>query len=746
MVEHQERDRYSFDPIVALTEVYNAAEIQLSKEREAQLLMELDFWLLGDPGLTDGQETLQTRTQYLEKHLVVLEKRAMVEQGREGILSPPKKRLLEYLVKSGDPHVLISGAPGTGKSVFLEMFGARLSANHDTNGVVRVNGETGMVSTDLVARTANQEHPLFSTLKKSTVTAIDVEQNPEALRDFLIDALKQMVGNYVRENNTRLYWQTIVKMGLQLPTNPTGSNLKDFIEEVIDANRGAAAVQKKLESYWYNVEQNDLYNNHQLKILGELYSAITLGLTCIIDEADKMTLDRLIQFGHGLESLLEARPGERVHVGGEWLIVKEGFHLVASANEVANKIPENIQRRMHMIEFDSSIEDMVFQARVMLADENGDSILAERPQDEHDLAGFLLWWEAVGRHKKVAFNINALAKICNKLKAGQSFTEALDDVLQGHRELVPVFAEYRNRGHKQFSSDSLDIFNDQSEKRNDEGQLGLAELNWVMCRQYIGSANAVNTSVRSTVNLDTVATANQTLSPAVAVSSEYTGRGAALTVIARPHMRETANTIGERIMEYPLPHVDNEDDRKVVASPLAQTCLLLNDATLTAIDLPTGETLLIQSETHQNGKKHSKEWGEGMHVLHAYWHSEQEGVMVVKNAEQQLLIVTMEKTFIDDAKSEFWVPQLSIIHQIEIPSPSFAINSEIDVQIAHGVIDIRWMRDGQHVGHQLAQYQPSSPSQPILLTRPVEGVVHIAATQLGTFVQTEKGTTWLRAT
>lgn len=668
---------HEFDIALTLNRLLNPLETQLSLEEKTQLVVDLDAWLIGAKEGTPKLEGLHERQRFVEKNWIKQERKQMQERGTHGeekVLTPKQEKLIRELevelrerVGAG---VLLSGPAGTGKSYFLELLAERLA--YRSNGVDVITAQPMTTSLDMVGTTRTNPRELFASKITNQLREIynqrsESDTKTELLRQLLETVMDIEVAPYAinPEQRRKAEINFFTMMGLS-----EGVSLVDAttFNQYVNQNGGLEQILLNLTDFWQKVELHHKLRGMENIDPGPLYEAGEKGFILIINEADKMAMNGLSKFGWGLEGFLQTQAGKTERTAqGVSTTIDKGFLVLASVNDLS-KIPDNIQRRFIQKRFDSNSEDLIWQARVLLADEEGESLLRERPQDEHDLCRFLLWWEALGRNKNIAFNTNVLTQMCTKLKAGLTFAAALNGVIASlGREFQPFFDRYANKGTKPLSYDDLIYEVEASEIPDDN--FDLASLNWRANARYLGgeTVEEVNALVDTQKLIE--GTRNHVYTPSVVTlqNGELILGVGAVANKATGSIDITPSIIYD--LEADL-HLDPKQLTQVMASsPQASTITLKHGNSIEVIDTPTGERMKIFDHTVAPNKgvyeKLPQVDNQSLNLLKAYWIDETHGVMVIAKGQDQVEVVYIEKQFNDTEDDEVAVPQVHIRRRVK---------------------------------------------------------------------------------
>jgi MoxR-like ATPase len=753
-------DQSQESTLIRLIAELHLSDEQLSPERRSNSLFSIDNWLMGINPPYEAHESLQHRESLLEEAWVALErKRIASEEGlQEMIITPSQERLMKWLEDELEGEqggsVFIHGIPGTGKSVFTEVLAKRLARKRKT-GFTKFTAQPMTTSLELMARTLTDKKELYSTILLRQINQLrEQPENATSVVDLLMDMLKKKTEGwfYYSDQIGEVYQKFLGSMGLTTAEfhqtgNPT-SGLENWVKATIDQSGGTQAVLNLLTTAFTKREFHEKGRGEERIDKGIVFQAIEQDGVILGDEVDKMNLNGFSQFGNGLEDVLQTHAGAVITTPqGLSTTIGENFLFLATANDI-NKIPDNIQRRFHLVKFEPRVEDLVWQARILLSNEQGKSVLEGK--QEHELATFLLFWEAFGRHRNVAFNMNALTTLCNKMRKGVPFIRALDQLTTAYAELQPVIAYYVEKGNTQLSQDAINL--DEPTTAAEARQLTLSELNWQANKHYFGGEGIKKHSSSSTTEqakqlFDQL---EDNEKPAVVGVSTYpTGNGkTTLQLMTHPEVSAATGTLsGNTYMEHEIDVSSDNDQLDIISSPMGQSSLISTGKGVQAIDLPTGSLLAIDRKViDQGGQSKKEEWGKNRNLLAAQWLSETTAVVITESTNKTLELSIISKNLeVKNERSVVWSPAFEIKRSMAIDSRGSSETPTVTIE--NGVILINWGEDQQSA----FICNPESANQPFVkITIPENKKVHVRSGALGSFVftdsptDTQVQTTWLR--
>lgn len=668
---------------------------ETSLEQRTKLLVTIEQWL----GTAKSETELRRRQHALEAAWVVIERQRMTDEHRTEVLSPAQEKQLNELAEQFQDKqgaaVMLYGTPGTGKSIFLKMLAQKLLPG--SNGILEVTCMPMTTSIDLIARPALQPRQLQSTAMLEQLNGLATETISELKKDKLQHLLyryleREVIGNQLTQAATQKKILTLLqKIELTAPDGPQEIT-PEYIDALVEANGDAEQVIDKLQRYFTFVENEEKFLGLQHVIPGPFYEAATEGKVLILNEADKMALNDISRFGWGAEELLQARAGDVVRTAqGLAMTIQEGYLTLVSANDLT-KIPDNIQRRFHLVHFQPGVEDLIWQARVLLSSDKGKSIFENREQDEHDLCRFLLWWEALGRHRQVAFNVNALNLLCDKLKKGSSFAEALDQVLQKSPELQPLFQLYLKKRGNDATQAGADIF-DLEEDTSSTALLTLGELNWLANKKYFGGAFATRSFIAA---VPTIAP----LSSRIQVESHLDDAEPSIQVHVQGEFNQaTSDHEIENLATFAVNAKEAAELRtsgwQSFASPLGQTALLTSEGRVQAMDMASGTMMEIKRLVDAHKTNGHESFGNIRQVHAAHFSSESVGVMVYETKDGEIKLCAFHKELVQKNESQVLIPQLLIDQELTIPHDNVLNNGELSVELTSDAVLCSWQDRGQ---------------------------------------------------
>jgi hypothetical protein len=743
----------------------------LSVEERAQATLELDMWLQGmteNPPQLEHLRTPEQRFLFIEQQMVRQERAEMKAEGRE-VLSPALKETLNWLAErlnnpSTRRMVLLHGAPGTGKSVFAEMLAQRVSP---TGARVETVAEPLHPTSELISKPLTEKKELFSAKVVGMLEEISQEPDPtekaehvqRLLHLILEKTVNVFLANVSNENKLiPIYMKQLETMGVLSPqsSEEAPSSIKQLLSYVIESNGGADAVLDRLTDHWKITKQEDTLQGAERIDIGLGAIAAKFGIPLIVNEADKATLrtggENVLAFGHGAEDLLEPKPGKVIRRNGFHVTIQEGYNVIVTANNM-DKIADNIYRRAYNIQFESNLADLAFQARVLFADEDGQSLLEGRGQDERDLVKLMLWWEALGRHRFVAFNVNILNQLSVlMIQNGKSFGQAIQEIKAAYPEIQPFITENLNKGKKTLGTTNSGVFDDflgESETtQGDQENLTLAHLNWMANARYLGGTESLNKKVETRTQPEEAAPGK--------VSVEIDETSQALTLQTRGSYSEvTQDYQTDQVANYTLsellPNTNTAAVEMVSHSSLGQSAILRTEQGVVAVDTASGSKMGIREFfTNDKDEGHYRNWEKTKNIQQVFWISEKKGVFLVKNAQGSYSLTPFTKEL--EAASEnsaLWSPTLTVQEETTVLIPE-GVESSAEPMISHdkGVVLISWQRDGQTQGQSLVLYnsETNPPFSQKALKRDQE--LELKPGSLGTFAY-RKGTNnalWLKTT
>jgi DNA polymerase III delta prime subunit len=706
-LEHIQPER-SLDVAEVLREL---AGPEVSREDRTALLLQLEKWLSEAKDTTE----LAAKERMLETAWVVIERLRMKTENRTEVLSPAQEKqmteLAEQFTDKQGAAVMLYGSPGTGKSIFLRMLAQRLLPQ--SNGVIEVTAMPMTTSVDLTARPALQDRVLPSTEHLTQLAELQklstAENTSERLQEFLSLYLQQkLVANQLTpEAIQRRTTELLTSMNLNVPESEPNHENFEYLAEVIKQNGGETRVLEILHQYFARVENYEKFLGLEHVIPGPFYEASTEGKILLLNEADKMALNDISRFGWGIEELLQSKEGDIVRTAqGLSMRIESGFLVLVSANDLT-KIPDNIQRRFHLIHFQPGVEDLIWQARVLLTNDDGQSIFQDRPQDEHDLCRFMLWWEALGRHRQVAFNVNALNLLCDKLKQGHSFAKALDQVLQKSPELQPVFQLYVDQRGGSAVNQVADVFGVEEDTEG-VSKLTLSELNWLANKKHFAAGPTNQNPVPSNF-------AGTPSTSRIQLNMDVTDSAPTLTLnISGENNADTGDTDIETMARHRVAGLSSAEahatDWQITSSPLGQTSLVTSEGQIHAIDTPTGEKIEFKQFVDAKKANGYEQLGKIRAVIAARFISESQGVLVCEKEDGTQKVIAFHKELVQKTDSLVWIPQLQVDQEMTILPPETMSPSQPEVVITDDALLCTW-REGEKISQAAYLIHPDSTTQ-----------------------------------
>lgn len=664
--------------------------LPIKPSRNSIELRELMLFL----GSETGPFMERTRLRLLENELIMEAKKLSEARGdTELTLSPARekeiKALSQRLKGKVGGGVALYGPPGTGKSVFARQLGMELMRQDlNRHGYHEATAQSFRPGADMLA--TRSEHPVRhqSVVMLNLLSQLDSEKSPEEQLQLLKKIVKSVL---VSEANNAAQWPIelqnkwysyyladVLPLKFLLEVESEAQIGSSAWLDAVITNQNAAEIIQALKMQFKNeIDEIHLYGGENLEY-SFLWKAVQLGYVFFLDEADKMHLPiGDLGFGLGLEGLLEAKPNQVVHLDGIPPIkVDNGFLMLIACNDL-QKIPAHIRRRFILVEYVPTLSDLVWQARYLLAENDGSSVLEGRPDDEQALVQFLLWFESLARHKEVAFSANALAQLCQNLRSGLEFTKALDEVLATVPAIHNEFFFFQNQGQK--------VMTAATEGMSVANHLRLAELNWML-----NGREAYSRETRKPVERLPQTTALEArLSWQVVNTSTAPGLTLSLSL--------GENAVTGDVDSVPLAHhaLQLENDNlsgniRVLAHSPAGGCVFIadNSGKFLALDGATGRQLPI--EHHQLDKlgiRGKETFAYAGRILAAHFFSEQDGVLVAEKSNGIFQLVSFQKSLKAAPNGVVWQPSL-LINRVQ----EFALHREqqqpYGVQITDDVLQV----------------------------------------------------------
>lgn len=744
----------------------NEQEDEKNKAK-AEFFFNLDLLFSSDK-LTQKQKN-QLRKK-LEQSWVKTEKLRMLEDDTDIVLSPSKEKLMNELMelaKDGKRFFILHGPPGTGKTEFIKQL-YRRELHTLTNGMMVDNAQPGKTSREYLFTTSltDEQLPSQSSLDilENAKGSFQTKTNPiksvrqglegsekSSKKTILADKIVNVITNLLRS-----------KIDTQVKVNNTHT-MSEYKKEISNLKIDDGSILEKLEKSSDPNEISDILNEYftnldepqLLAILdniiiffenevgkeksagfesinpGNLYFCLEDGMLYLLDEMEKLT-NLFHQAGHGLEDIANAKPGDVIPLGkkGVFVRMKEGFFFFAAINDI-NAMADNWRngRRTNETYFENSLADLVWQARLLLTDNDGQFILNDRPKDEENLVSFLMWWQAVARHKEIPFSSNNLNSLCKSMQNGNSFTHALDKVLGSSVELKDFYLAMRQKGNRTIATNGG--FDWLEPQENDSSFLSLSDLNWQANRGHFIKGEPLskdddnkheikeNDNKPFEVNYD---------DGVLEIKSNPT-----------PNAVTGGNDYGSKISRFNRDQIglDDGNDYHVLShSPQAQTAVIASqDNTPIFVDLLTGKKMVVLTVEEKIGLKQDNasnfSFENDTIMREMKWIDNDSGFMICEHNEK-IFLISFQRELLTEDQSDIYKSKIILtnISNIETDKDSIFTMTSNAILVTEKGSDI------QH----LALPQKSTTNR--LPIRAFDGKgLDIKQGEFGTFITTNNGET-----